>query len=65
MDFGETDIGQVVVMDCLMELILEALCCHLEGVIHLFFHFVTDEEFTPSLGRHIGTSRYSLGLRGS
>ena len=59
MDISEADIRiinfeQEVLMDHLLELVSEALCHCLEGVIHLFCCFVVDEEFVLSLGRHVG-----------
>ena len=64
-DVGETNIeiikfGQVVLMDCILELVLEALCHCLEGVVHLFCCFVADEEFALSLGRHINRNVISF-----
>ena len=58
-DIGEADVwimkfGQVILMDPLLESGLEALCHQLEGVVHLLVCIVADEEFAPSLGRHIG-----------
>ena len=40
-------------MDGLLKFISEALNHCFEGVVHLFFCFVANEDFAPSLGRCI------------
>ena len=41
-------------MDCLLELVPEALCDCLKDVVDLFCHFVEDKKFAALLGRLIG-----------
>ena len=47
-------LSKVVLMDCLLELVPEAFCDRLEGVVDLFCHFVVDKEFAASLGGRVG-----------
>ena len=54
------EFGKVVLMDGLLKLILEALNHHSEGVVHLFCHFVVDEDFTQLLGECIGRNAIKI-----
>ena len=54
-DIGETNVrivklSKVVLMDCLLELVPEALGDCLVGVVDKCCHFVADNEFALSLG---------------